>query len=406
LFSAFTVAAQQLGFVDEWLDATARNSTPLIQFSSLFPFQGDTLFVTPPASLWPPPAWLVTSPSPVFLTKVRWTAARLAPVPLIESVLLGQKILADQWIADPESGCLLRRDRPSTTPFRTVLRTGAPVDRTTGRSSGAHSFAGVEFEPGAGLWSLIGFRDSAASSQWSERVQGMVRLLGDSGFGGRRTAGWGQTATPELQSGQWPDLLFPKLGRSPQHLTPSSPSSQHWLLSLFSPAPGDQIDWSAGEYSLIERGNANGKRARFVAEGSVLKTENPPIGVAVNVAEPDHQPLYRSGIALSLALPVIEALPAPVEAEAEPVEPPAILPEAVEQPSDLADVIADEPLPEPCVTPSVDVTPEPEPVPEPEPEPEPESEGPREQEQVEEPPAEPASPEEQLPQDEESTDAL
>ena len=44
LFSAVTLAMQQLGLLDEWLDATARAETPVVVFSSLFPFQGDTLF--------------------------------------------------------------------------------------------------------------------------------------------------------------------------------------------------------------------------------------------------------------------------------------------------------------------------------------------------------------------------
>src|SRR5690348_1090815 len=79
LFSAVTLAIQQLGHLEEWLDATAGSSAPAVAFSSLFPFQGDTLFVPPPATLWPPPSNLVTSPSPAFLTKTRWTAAHFVP---------------------------------------------------------------------------------------------------------------------------------------------------------------------------------------------------------------------------------------------------------------------------------------------------------------------------------------
>ena len=171
---------------------TARSSSPAFALSSLYPFQGDVLYVVPPANLWPPPAGLVTSPSPVFLTKVRWQAAKFVPTGLVETILTGQKVLADQWSPDPESACLLRRDRPSTTPFRTVLRTGAPVDRITKESSSAYTFAGVEFEPGAGFWTVVRFADEAASQTWGERIKGMFRLLADTGFGGRRSAGWGQ----------------------------------------------------------------------------------------------------------------------------------------------------------------------------------------------------------------------
>src|SRR5690348_18514298 len=74
LYSALTLAMQQLGFLDEWLQSTAHAPAPAVVFSSLFPYQGDTLFVPPPATLWPPPLALVTTPSPVFLTKIRWNA--------------------------------------------------------------------------------------------------------------------------------------------------------------------------------------------------------------------------------------------------------------------------------------------------------------------------------------------
>ncbi len=125
LFSAVTLALQQLGFLEEWLGATARAETPAVVFSSLFPFQGDTLFATPPSTLWPPPANLVTSPSPVFLTKTRWSAAQFVPLTAIDSLLTGQTLLADQWFPDPESACLLRRDRPSSSLFRAIAASRA-----------------------------------------------------------------------------------------------------------------------------------------------------------------------------------------------------------------------------------------------------------------------------------------
>ncbi len=129
LFSAVTLAMRQLGLLDSWLDATARAPKSAVAFSSLYPFQGDALYITPPANLWPPPVSLISSPSPVFLAKVRWRAAYFVPVSLVDGMLTGQSVLADQWIPDSESGCLLRRDRPSSSPFRTVLRGSAPVDR-------------------------------------------------------------------------------------------------------------------------------------------------------------------------------------------------------------------------------------------------------------------------------------
>src|ERR1700684_3989059 len=123
LYSAVTVAMQQLGHLEEWLDATARIDMPAVAFSSLYPFQGDTLFATPPASIWPPPTSQLTAPNPAFLNKIRWNAVQLVPLSVIESLLTGRSIPAEQWTADPVTGCLLRRDRPGSTPFRISVRT-------------------------------------------------------------------------------------------------------------------------------------------------------------------------------------------------------------------------------------------------------------------------------------------
>lgn len=333
LYSAVTLAMRQLGFLEEWLDATARNSTPGVTFSSLLPYQAETLFAPPPATLWPPPSSSVSTPSPVFLTKVRWKAAHFVPLSVIESILTGEMILADQWIADPESGCLLRRDRPSVSPFRVVVRSSATVDRVTRSAVRVDASARVEFEPGSGLWAVARFADSDAESTWSDRLRGAFRLLADTGFGARRTSGWGQTGAPEFQQGAWPGLLSTKLGRiSGNGSQPSdngAEASLYWLLSLYSPSSVDRIDWSGGYYQPAIRGGRvessagsgiEKKPVRMISEGSVIAARAEPTGTAVDVA-PDGfpHPVYRSGFALALKLPAFNghALEGPVETPVE-----------------------------------------------------------------------------------------
>ncbi len=310
---------QRLGFLEEWIAATAHAAKPAVVFSSLFPFQGDTLYAIPPATLWPPPPGLLHSPSPVFLTKIRWKTARFVPLSVIDSLITGQPILADQWLPDPESGCLLRRDLPSASPFRVVARGTAAVDRVTRTSDESKSVACVEFEPSAGLWTVARFADSSSEQTWSPRLQAALRLLSDSGFGGGRSKGWGQTQAAEFQAGSWPALVLPKLGRhlrsKPQAAT-EDPAGLFWLLSLYSPASADKVDWSGGNYSLSARGGrveshagqgAAKKTVRMVNEGCVLASGEEPMGAAVDVA-PDGfaHPVYRSGLALALRLPVVE----------------------------------------------------------------------------------------------------
>ena len=340
LFSALTLAMRQLGHLDLWLEATARASSPAVVLTSLFPFQADTLFAPPPATLWPPPAGLVTTPSPGFLIKVRWAAARFVPVSLVESLLNGHPVLADQWAPDADSGCLLRRDRPNSSPFRTVLRSVAAVDRLTNTSAHLDTTACVEFEAGAGLWSAARFTDRSAESAWSERLKAAFRLLADTGFGGRRSSGWGQTSAPEFSEGAWPSLLMPRLKQASADA--DAHSSSYWLLSLYSPSSSDSIDWSGGFYEVAVRGGrvesssrsgALKKQVRMVLEGSVMSASRDPIGAAVDVApEGFAHPVYRSGLALALKLPAISIAPAPAREEevpAAPAEPDAAAPDPV-----------------------------------------------------------------------------
>jgi CRISPR type III-A-associated RAMP protein Csm4 len=316
LFSAVTLAMRQLGWLDGWLEGTARAAKPAVVFTSLFPYQNETLFAPPPAIAWPPPASLVRTPSPVFLSKIRWNAARFVPLTLLESILSGQAILGEQWILDPESGCLLRRDRPSVSPFRVVVRGGAAVDRVTHSAVRVHSSACTEFEADSGLWCAVRYSDSEAEASWADRVRACFRLLADSGFGARRTSGWGQAEAPAFQEGTWPNLLIPKLARLLGNGIQNGSSGEsrlYWLLSLFSPASNDAVEWDSGDYRLIRRRGrvesaaawgAQKKAVQMIVEGSVLVTRDEPIGTAVDVsADGFAHPVYRSGFAIAVPLP-------------------------------------------------------------------------------------------------------
>ncbi len=351
LFSALTLAMQRLGYLDDWLEATVRSAAATVALGSLFPYQGDTLFAIPPATLWPPPSAQVTAPNAVFLSKIRWKTASFVPLTVIDTLATGGGILADQWLPDPASACLLRRDRLSASPFRVILRSFAAVDRLAHAVNSAASSACVEFEPGAGLWTAIRYRDASAESAWNERVRAAFRLLADSGFGGRRTSGWGQAHAPQFQEGAWPSLILPKVGRlngSGSGVAEGArEKSRFWLLSLYSPSPSDGIDWRSGEYQIttragrVESNSQSGiakKTARMIAEGSVLVATSEPSGAAVDVA-PDgfEHPVYRSGLALAIELPSVLARTAEeIETELRPAEEPATAEALTERPCEEA----------------------------------------------------------------------
>ncbi len=295
LYSAVTSAMGRLGKLEEWLAATAQAPEPVVRFSSCFPYQNDTLLIVPPRNLWPPP------PS----SKVRWKGARFVPLSVVESLAAGKGLSEDGWIIDGPSECLLPFATPPVPgPFRVSVRSNAAVDRE-GASVSPHSTACLEFTPGSGLWCVCHFSDDAARDQWTQPLTAAMRLLCDSGFGGKRSQGWGRAEMPEITDG---------LGEL--HFHTSEPANgAYWLLSLFHPAASDTVEWSQGNYTLTTRGGRvesdarwgdPKKQTRMVAEGSVLVASAEPRGAAADVApEGFPHPVYRSGFALTIPIPLL-----------------------------------------------------------------------------------------------------
>jgi CRISPR type III-A-associated RAMP protein Csm4 len=333
LYAAVTGAMSTLGMRDAWLDATARHPQgPAVRFSSCFPSLGETAFIVPPRSIWPPMGG-------VSAIKTRWKSARFIPLPLVTALLGGQPLHEGQWTVDGASECLLPAGQPG--PFRTTVRWSAAIDRLTGNAE-RHSTACIEFRRDAGLWAIVSFSDDASHARWSEQVRGALRLLADSGFGGERSRGWGRSAQPEFVEGMLPEMILPDTrpdaetrwvpaghgdaespaaGETPQiEAAPEPPppppqpsATSHWLLSLFTPSQEDAVDWKRGNYTVIARGgridSAAGfgerkKQLQMVTEGSVLVAGDTIRGAAPDVA-PDGfaHPVFRAGFALSIPLP-------------------------------------------------------------------------------------------------------
>lgn len=292
LYSALCSAFLHLGQLDEWLKVTIES--PGIRFSSCFPFLGETLFVPPPRTMWPPG----------HSSKLRWKGARFVPLTVVKGLLAGELPSEDGWIIDSFSGCLLPvgRGGAAVGPFRLVTRTSAPVDRLTGQAGAATSCAVAQFSQNAGLWFVATFAAPELEPVWAPRLEGALRWLADSGFGGLRSRGFGRCAAPVLTRGEWPSLLVNVKGEA----------RAWWLLSLFAPADGEPIDWTQGDYETVSRGgrieSASGwgalkKTIRMVREGSVLAAAELS-GSARNVApEGFPHPVYRAGFALSVPIP-------------------------------------------------------------------------------------------------------
>ncbi|WP_321472678.1 type III-A CRISPR-associated RAMP protein Csm4 [uncultured Paludibaculum sp.] len=301
LYSALCSSFEQLGLLEEWLNATAQpHSEPAVRFSSCFPWQRGHLYAPPPAGLWPPPA------GPAVVSKVRWKGATLVPTSLIAGLVRGEWPSDEQWIVDGHSGCLIPgNSRSSTGPFRFVQRSSAAVDRVTGGQIEPHRVTCVQYAPASGLWCAAQFSNPITYAVWAPKLQAAFRLLADTGLGGLRSRGFGRFRTPDFQPGILPELLF---GAA----LPGN-CNAYWLLSLFSPAESDTVEWTAGDYLLTRRtgrvgpsqgGGQQKLASRMVAEGSVLLAGRPPLGSVRDVAPPGcPHPVYRSGYAVALPIP-------------------------------------------------------------------------------------------------------
>src|SRR5262249_42573103 len=157
-----------------------------------------------------------------------------------------------------------------------------------------------------GIWMAIHFADKDAESHWTPLLKGALKLIADSGLGGERSSGWGRFEQPEFVEGELGTLLFGNRYRAPEEVT------GHWLLSLFSPAADDTVDWQQGNYRVIARtgrvesksGWGAAKRAnQMIAEGGVLVASSAPKGVARDVAPAGFaHPVYRAGFALTIPI--------------------------------------------------------------------------------------------------------
>jgi CRISPR type III-A-associated RAMP protein Csm4 len=182
------------------------------------------------------------------------------------------------------------------------------VDRLQNAAVEVHSTACLEFTRAGGLWTIVQFSDEAALSQWQAPVRSALLLLADSGLGGERSRGWGRSEAPE-----WQPWLPPK-GSSAQGGTSDQPGDRaHWLLSLYTPAENDAVDWKRGNYATVSRRGRIESSARWgeakqpttmIAEGSVLLASNELRGAASNVAPADFpHPVFRAGFAVTVSIP-------------------------------------------------------------------------------------------------------
>jgi hypothetical protein len=93
------------------------------------------------------------------------------------------------------------------------MRSGIAVDRLEPGKSELHRTACLEFAHNAGWWFLVQFADEEGRKKWEPRVMAAIRLLADSGFGGRRSIGWGRAQIADVASGPLAEMVFGRRAR-------------------------------------------------------------------------------------------------------------------------------------------------------------------------------------------------
>jgi CRISPR type III-A-associated RAMP protein Csm4 len=375
LYSAVASAMARLGSLDEWLGATARNGASAVSFSSCFPFLDEIDFVIPPRTIWPPTSPALMSarvrwksarfvplsvvqamlagqpldgtqwsldgaseclvpagrPGP-FRTGVRWSAAvdRLTgAVERHSTACIEFRPGAGLWtvVSFQDEAAHSRWLEPIKAAFRLLADTGFGGERSRGWGRSEPP----EFTDGALPDLVLGAAPQKPASEplvteptvtepaphetEVEIAAEPVMALAPLALGLWPPAPDQPPITePAPVESEAPIAAEPVTEPAPLAPGPRPPAPvQHWLLSLFTPAPDDSVDWGRGNYAVLARcGRVDSpagsgelkKEIQMVAEGSVLCAAAPPRGSAADVA-PDGfaHPVFRAGFALAIPLP-------------------------------------------------------------------------------------------------------
>ena len=265
------------GTVQEYSAACLRGDPPW-RVSSAFPFVEGTDFAPKPM-LPLPAAWLQHART---LRSSPWV-----PLPAFSAWVSGQA---------GGDGMLVGAQQRLRGAMTEDSQAHLALDRVSAASSLYHTTA-LRFAPGSGLYFFLRLEDEA----WIEFLRGALRVLEDSGIGGRRSAGLG--------------YFRAEVGPAPDGCADwgETPSGAWCLLSRLSPAPASagellrDATFSVGEVGgWVADGQVRRKRIRLLTEGSVFRRWEPGRWVPVQPPDWTAHPVYRGGFAFGA--PVSEGM--------------------------------------------------------------------------------------------------
>lgn len=207
-----------------------------------------------------------------------------------DNLINGEKV----WITPKEKTQLKTSDDDALTIWTTHTRPRVTIGSQSAGSEIWH-VQSVQFNTNCGLW----FAAQFDADETQQKIETLLRVLGDTGIGGERNSGYGQFDFETV------DLELPETEAGNQFITlaPISPKSPEQLVNLLT---GDvtynlnaPTGWVSTTGTAIRR-----KQVHMFAEGSVLNAgEEQRIGRLVDL-RPDNyaHPVYRYGYAWQVGI--------------------------------------------------------------------------------------------------------
>ena len=177
------------------------------------------------------------------------------------------------WIQDEDTGpsTVWKTDRRV---WKTDRRPRVTLDRQSSSSEIWH-LGGVKFHEGCGLW----FGTKFDTHEIQTRVETILRVLGDTGIGGERSAGYGifdlHSEPAEIESEREADRFVT--------LSPICPRDTDELNALIQGDVGYTLEERSGWISSTEGSGLRRQQVWMFGEGSVLSGDGAQVGCLVDL---------------------------------------------------------------------------------------------------------------------------
>ena len=197
------------------------------------------------------------------------------------------------WVNSEEKKQLKTANDNDFNVWTTNTRPRVTIDRQTEESSIWHVET-VQFNTDCGLWFAVNYD----SDETKQKIETLLRVLGDNGIGGERNAGYGLFDFDEVA------LEIPTTEDGTQFVTlsPICPKSSDQLEHLLKGDIAYNLNPLTGWVTSAGAASKR-KQINMFAEGSVLNSSDEPVGRLVDLKPKGYpHPVYRYGYAWQVGI--------------------------------------------------------------------------------------------------------